>query len=179
MMEIFNWISSGPILQPPTVLESLNRTDAPITTPSYAPATLQYVSTHTLQPDRVPTPAQTIPKEQRVFKDQVMKQRVVPGRGTTGASAGKQRVDSPKKQRVNSIESTLRTERATGIDRSHLARGQNEDTMSRKEAVMFLDACFAAFKKSSLHVPNGKRTSPSRLEESFPDKNRHLWKNPF
>ena len=43
--EIVHWISSGPLLRPPTDLAPTNETDTDITTPSYVPATIQYVPT--------------------------------------------------------------------------------------------------------------------------------------
>jgi hypothetical protein len=43
LTEILHWIETGPLLQPPAVPVPTNQTDAPITTPSYVPATVQYV----------------------------------------------------------------------------------------------------------------------------------------
>ena len=43
LTEILHWIDIGPLLQPPVEPASNNQTEAPVTTPSYVPATLQYV----------------------------------------------------------------------------------------------------------------------------------------
>ena len=43
LTEILNWIEIGPLLQPPLEPILTNQTEAPVTTPSYVPATLQYV----------------------------------------------------------------------------------------------------------------------------------------
>jgi hypothetical protein len=51
LTEILHWMASGPLLQSPTALVPTNATAAPITTPAYVPATIQYV------PINVPTHA--------------------------------------------------------------------------------------------------------------------------
>ena len=43
--EILHWISTGPLLSPPSVPVSQNDTNAPITTPPYITATIQFVPT--------------------------------------------------------------------------------------------------------------------------------------
>jgi hypothetical protein len=45
--ELLHWIATGPILQSPAPQVLPNATDAPITTPHFSPATVQYVPTRT------------------------------------------------------------------------------------------------------------------------------------
>ncbi len=45
--EVLHWIQSGPVLLPPAPQAPYNTTNAPITTPPFTPATLQYVPTRT------------------------------------------------------------------------------------------------------------------------------------
>ncbi len=43
--EILHWISSGPVLRPPSDSDRTEEIDVTITTPAYIPATIQYVPT--------------------------------------------------------------------------------------------------------------------------------------
>jgi hypothetical protein len=43
LAEILHWIDTGPLLQPPKDQTPVNTIDAPVTTPVYVPASLQYV----------------------------------------------------------------------------------------------------------------------------------------
>jgi hypothetical protein len=69
LAEILQWIEAGPILQQPA---SHNATEAPITTPVYVPATLQYV------PFRATPSSQSIQVEEHMVSDldESEKQRV-------------------------------------------------------------------------------------------------------
>jgi hypothetical protein len=59
LTEILNWIEIGPLLQPPVAPVPTNQTEAPITTPSFVPASVQYVSSAVPQP----RPAESAPKQ--------------------------------------------------------------------------------------------------------------------
>ncbi len=90
LAEILQWIEAGPILQQPA---SHNATDAPITTPVYVPATLQYVpirATPSIQPRQV--------EKQRVSDlNEIEKQRVSD-------------LNEIEKQRVSDLNEINRTE---------------------------------------------------------------------
>jgi hypothetical protein len=43
LSEILHWIDTGPLLQPPKSQAPVNSTEAPVTTPVYVPASLQYI----------------------------------------------------------------------------------------------------------------------------------------
>ena len=87
LSEILNWIQSGPLLQPPAVQ---NDTEAPITTPAHAPATIQYVPwsgkqrvpsvIEVRQKQRVPVPEEALQEDQCAPK-----QRVVPSQSSESA----------------------------------------------------------------------------------------------
>jgi hypothetical protein len=65
LTEILNWIETGPLLQPPTPNDPTNQTEAPITTPSHVPATVQYVP-NTAPPLSKPPPNAESAREKRV-----------------------------------------------------------------------------------------------------------------
>ena len=71
LTEILHWIEIGPLLQPPVQPVPNNQTNAPITTPSYAPSTVQYVP-HTAPPVSPPRPRDNSKAES------LRKQRVTP-----------------------------------------------------------------------------------------------------
>ncbi len=65
LSEILCWIENGSILRPPTDPVFTNDTEAPITTPSYVPASIQYVTNATphASPTIVPHRALTQPSD--------------------------------------------------------------------------------------------------------------------
>jgi hypothetical protein len=133
--EILHWISTGPLLSPPSVPVSQNDTNAPITTPPYIPATIRFVPTEsqpiTPSPLTLPTTQQRASRrDQRVASPSITAAR-----------------DQSKEQRVASAAQKRVSEGVRGIDRSHLKRNLKPDYHER-HAASFLASCFADFSDS-------------------------------
>jgi hypothetical protein len=151
--EILQWIAAGPLLQPPTTLVSQNLTDAPITAPPYVPATIQFVP-HESQHPNPALPATTIAASIPVALGTLIQrtpqreQRVVSHAQPNAAKRylrTEQRVPPDAQKRVS--------ERAQGINRSHLTRKQYRSDTSNQEAAMFLASCFTEYKNTSATIP--------------------------
>ena len=196
--EIMHWISTGPLLTPPTVPIAQNTTDAPITTPPYIPATIQFVPTEspplTTSPVTLPIPRgnqRVATPPNTVASDQSKEQRV--------ASAAQKGVQSNEQRAASATQKTAQ-ERRHGIDRSHLKRNLRPGHHER-QAASFLASCFAEFADEmekpwrkntknasqsfaiSSHqrgsVPNGNFGSSLNENKIFSASKMPIWTNPI
>jgi hypothetical protein len=79
--EILYWIATGPVLQPCESLVPTNSTNAPITTPPFTPATVQYVPTQTTLATG-PVPSQKVPIRSRFGLHRHEREKTAPNDAT-------------------------------------------------------------------------------------------------
>jgi hypothetical protein len=143
VMEILAWIEAGPILQPPPITPPNETDQMPITTPSYVPASLQYVPTR-LHTAVVPAPMTAV---QRVYTP------TIPSSSHLRKQSAEQRVSNQsEEQRVlpQPLRRSTRTTRASAFI-----------TSARTRAADF-------FKDFRHRPPTPFRASSSSSEESDP-----------
>jgi hypothetical protein len=120
--EILHWISSGPVLRPPSDSHRTEEIDVTITTPAYIPATIQYVPT---TPYSQHTPS-TIPLQKQRVSVQNEKRSQSDRNAPIGRQRGKQRVSELNGKRASNAKNhAIGRQKSTAQDTSPLRRASS------------------------------------------------------
>jgi hypothetical protein len=198
LSEILCWIENGPILRPPTDPVSTNDTDAPITTPSYVPASIQYVTNVTPQasPTIVPHQATTPPNADTIAGDgsaamapgsQWSQKRVslsgtnrknphngksstrVRGRTQTSLSAAGTNQNAPTQQRVPLPRKAKETHGKGRHNASaYTAMSQSHDGLQQQRLADSLQGFMPARPKGEVHEPNRSSSAENCNASALP-----------